>query len=235
MESMKQVELANQEWVAWNNLGANKRAECLLDWADVLLKDNTLGSMPSKMIKYQIQEALPLIATDKIMPGPTGESNELYSSGRGTFVITACENVPVVGVAGLIAGALIAGNCILLCLPESENSLAKKLMTAFKCVGIGKNVIQVVDFKNIDSIIENQSTAGVGYAGEETQAIKINKQLASRDGLIAQLIVESDFKQFSTLTDCFFVYRFITERTRTINMTAVGGNAKLLAFGSGDK
>ncbi len=232
---MKQVELANQEWVAWNNVGANKRAECLLDWANILLKDQSLGSMPSKMINYQIQEALPLIAKVQVMPGPTGESNELYCSGRGTFVITSCESVPVVAVAGLIAGALIAGNCILLCLPNSESALAHKLVTTLNSVGIKGHIIQIVDFKHIDYLIENQSTAGVGYAGEEAQALQINKQLASRDGFIAQLIVESDFKQFTTLADCFFVYRFITERTRTINVTAVGGNARLLALGSGDK
>lgn len=235
MQSMKQVELASQAWVAWNNLGANQRADCLLDWANVLLKDVTLGSMPSKMVKYQIQQALPLIATTQLMPSPTGESNELYCSGRGAFVITACENVPVVAVAGLIAVALLAGNCIIMCVPTSQRWLSQKLMKSLNGVGINDQIIQVVDFKHIDLLIANPSTAGVAYAGEEAQAIQINKQLASRDGLIAQLIVETDFKQFSTLTDRFFVYRFITERTRTINVTAVGGNAQLLILGSGDK
>ena len=235
MQSMKQVELANQAWVAWNNSGANKRADYLLDWANVLLNDVTLGSMPSKIVNYQIQQALPLIATEQLMPGPTGESNALYCSGRGTFVITACENVPVVAVTGLIVGALLAGNCIILCLPNSESALGKKLMMTLNGVGINDQIIQSVDFKHIDLLIANPSAAGVAYAGEEIQAIQINKQLASREGLIAQLIVESDFKQFSTLVDKYFVYRFITERTRTINVTAVGGNAKLLALGSGNK
>jgi len=36
------------------------------------------------------------------------------------------------------------------------------------------------------------------------------------------------------VTDPYLIYRFIIEKTRSINVTAVGGNASLLALGNGD-
>ena len=235
MKSIKEVELASQAWTRWNDLGVSKRADYLQSFAKALEKSTDFGVMPANMMMHQIKQGTAVIGSEQILPGPTGESNALYTSGRGTFIITGDENSPIVAIVGFVTSAMLAGNCVILCLPESQSSIIQKLLQIFELVLPCNKVLQVASFKAINNLITDESIAGVGLIGGAKQAIKINKQLADRNGLIAQLITETDFNEFSTLTDCYFIYRFITERVRTTNVAAVGGNANLLALGGGDK
>ena len=72
----------------------------------------------------------------------------------------------------------------------------------------------------------------VGYVGNSQTAQAINLQLAKRDGAIVSLVAETDLTAMHVAHDPHLSLRFITERTRTINITAVGGNATLLELGS---
>jgi delta 1-pyrroline-5-carboxylate dehydrogenase len=63
---------------------------------------------------------------------------------------------------------------------------------------------------------------------------RFNQLLAEREGQLAQLIYEGDLQAYSLLSEPTLCLRFITERTRTINITAVGGNASLLELGSAE-
>ncbi|MFA0070912.1 1-pyrroline-5-carboxylate dehydrogenase, partial [Vibrio breoganii] len=68
--------------------------------------------------------------------------------------------------------------------------------------------------------------------GNSQTAQAINLQLAKRDGAIVGLVAETDLATMNVANDPHLSLRFITERTRTINITAVGGNATLLELGS---
>jgi len=48
------------------------------------------------------------------MPGPTGESNELYYRGRGAFVCISPWNFPLAIFAGQVSAALAAGNAVVI-------------------------------------------------------------------------------------------------------------------------
>ncbi|WP_305846204.1 hypothetical protein [Photobacterium kishitanii] len=60
------------------------------------------------------------------------------------------------------------------------------------------------------------------------------RQLAQREGVLAQLVAELDGELVPVIGSQHYCLRFITERTRTINITAVGGNATLLELGCGE-
>ena len=245
MKSLTQIELANKVSVTWNQIPVNKRADQIKIWAEKLseglglegkdLETTSAENNLLSMVNYQLREAPPLIEKTELMPGPTGESNELYTSGRGTFLVTSNESAPIVAIIGLAVGALLAGNAVIFCLPQNKKELCNQIVDASLASGINEKTIQNADFSDINDLIENENIAGVAFAGDDVASLKINKQLAIRKGIIAQLIIENDFQEFTTLTDQYFIYRFITERTRTINVTAVGGNATLLALGSGDR
>jgi len=134
----------------------------------------------------------------------------------------------------MITTALLAGNCIILSLPESKSAVAEKIVSTLLLAGLSKNVVQIANPNAAQALINDTVTAGVLFAGESAEAIEINQQLASRKGLLAQLISETDLSLLSHITDSYFILRFITEKTRTINISAIGGNAALLALGSGD-
>ncbi|MCV5886981.1 hypothetical protein OFN71_27590, partial [Escherichia coli] len=72
----------------------------------------------------------------------------------------------------------------------------------------------------------------VGYVGYSQVEHALNLQLAKRDGAIVGLVSETDLESPKLAHDPHLSLRFITERTRTINITAVGGNATLLELGN---
>ena len=228
---IKQAHLA---WEGWNQFDCTIRAEIIASWSDMTDQHPRFDLMSAQMAKYQIKQGLAFIAAEKLMPGPTGESNELYASGRGVFVIHSSDDTPLTAIVGMLSTALLAGNCILLALPDSYFELAKNMQSALNAAGVPNGVIQVVSCHCIEQLICDTSIAGVAYAGEHSESLKLNKQLAQRQGLLAQFIVETQLTSLNTITDPCFVLRFITEKTRTINVTAVGGNALLLELGCGD-
>jgi RHH-type proline utilization regulon transcriptional repressor/proline dehydrogenase/delta 1-pyrroline-5-carboxylate dehydrogenase len=57
------------------------------------------------------------------MPGPTGESNELYYRGRGVFVCISPWNFPLAIFLGQVAAALVAGNAVV-AKPAEQTPLA---------------------------------------------------------------------------------------------------------------
>ena len=228
------IKQSHANWDMWNDIGASVRSDLVIRWADELAEDPSLGVMAAKMAKYQAKQALSLIGEEKLMPGPTGETNELYAAGRGLFVMTASEALSVAAVVGQLATALVAGNTVIISLPETHTELASKLQSTLLKAGFPKSVVLLADFSNVKALIEDTSTAGVAFVGNAAEAQEINRQLSQRSGLLAQLIAETDLNNLTAVTDSHFVLRFITEKTRTINITAVGGNATLLELGSGD-
>ena len=55
------------------------------------------------------------------LPGPTGESNTLQLSGRGTFVCISPWNFPLAIFMGQVCAALAAGNCVIAKPAEQTN------------------------------------------------------------------------------------------------------------------
>ncbi|WP_019617088.1 aldehyde dehydrogenase family protein [Psychromonas ossibalaenae] len=229
------VKQAHAKWDEWNELGCAFRGELIHRWADEIAQQSSFGLMPAKMARYQVRQGFALIGEEKLMPGPTGESNELYACGRGVFIIHCSADAPLSALVGMISTALLAGNCIILSLPQELQEISQKLHSTLLVAGFPKSVVQTASFNSAEQLITDPSTAGVAYTGHSTESLKINRQLADREGLLAQLILETELTSLSSITDRYFVLRFITEKTRTINVTAVGGNAALLELGCGDQ
>jgi len=228
------IEQAESKWESWNDLGGQARADILLRWSEQMKKEVSDEDSSASMVQYQINNALPFIADEMLMPGPTGESNHLFTAGRGIFVVSCDESAPLVSMVGMICSALLAGNCIILSFSDAQAPTADMLLSTLLSAGVPKCVAQVAPLGATSLLISDVATAGVAYVGDKAEALKINQQLASRKGLLAQLVLETDLVDFSHITDSYFILRFITEKTRSINITAIGGNAALLALGGGD-
>ena len=247
-------------WPAWNDLGVTSRGELLQAWGvllsshmfsvesspnqsltkqllskqQALLIDQKAAVLANKMVSYHVRQAFELIADTEVMPGPTGETNTLTSVGRGVFVIAADCEVPITAIVGFITCALVAGNSVILALAE-QPVIADHLCMTLKEVGFKKSVVCHVPYGELEELIKTPSIAGVAFIGSAPHAITINRSLASRQGQIASLVVETDLEKQVTLADSYLILRFISEKTQTINVTAVGGNAALLTLGNGDQ
>lgn len=226
------VNTALAEWEIWNGLGVANRNAIVLRWAECVAPESSLGVMAEKMIKFQSHNALALLK-DELMPGPTGETNELYSSGRGMFVISADKHAAISATVAQIAAALLAGNCIFIVLDPEQADLTKVIIKTLRAAGVPDTVVQWCNYQPLETVLKTNHIAGLAYVGNMPTAVALNQQLAARHGQLVQLIAETDPDKLSTVTDSHYILRFITERTRTINITAVGGNATLLELGSG--
>ncbi|MGF1700313.1 aldehyde dehydrogenase family protein [Photobacterium makurazakiensis] len=223
------VKASSAAWEGWNNLGYEARVRILRHWTDQLSPECRA------MVDFQCRNALEHVATVELMPGPTGETNELYCAGRGMFVVTADNDVSLVAVLGQIAAALVTGNTVFVCLPADFVTSAKELITQLEQSGCAGGVITAINNDQLADLVSHTAIAGVAYTGKLSTAQALARQLAARDGLLAQLISETDQIRLPVIGSPTYSLRFVTERTRTINITAVGGNATLLELGSGEE
>ncbi|MCV6606308.1 MAG: hypothetical protein OIF34_13470, partial [Porticoccaceae bacterium] len=156
--------------------------------------------------------------------GPTGEANVLFTAGRGLFVLAADDQAHRCAMVGQLAAALLAGNVVIML---SHDNLAQQLTKA----GCPQHVVQTLDNTSVPAeLISQPQLAGVAITS--ATVAELNRQLAARDGNLAQLVCETDVNALSSIASPHYLLRFITERTRTDNTTAVGGNATLLELGA---
>ncbi|CAH8233701.1 1-pyrroline-5-carboxylate dehydrogenase [Vibrio sp. SA48] len=215
-------------WENWNITDFDSKCECLLSFKGLLQ-----SSIPqlAKVMSYHLHQASALLAQPHQLIGPTGETNELYTAGRGVALIIQGENSDKAKQASVaqLCAALVAGNSVVFCSDDIE--LTQALQAAFEQSSLPANVIQFSSFDAYHQLMESDVRC-LGYVGHTSVERTLNRQLASRTGAIVSLVSETDLNAIPVAHDPHLSLRFITERTRTINITAVGGNATLLELGS---
>jgi len=228
-------EQAINTWLTWDAVGIEHRVTLIEQWSELLKLQHSLGLLPAQMVDFHALHATALISSGEEMPGPTGESNVLSTSGRGPFIIMAEENTPLTAFIALVSCALIAGNSVVVASLPEYDEIFSTLEQVCVFSDIETPVIKVTDNKALEDLISNPIIAGIGFVGSENEAIRFNRILANREGQIGLIVAETEVEALHTVRDQRLVLRFITEKTLTINVTAVGGNATLLALGCGEQ
>jgi RHH-type proline utilization regulon transcriptional repressor/proline dehydrogenase/delta 1-pyrroline-5-carboxylate dehydrogenase len=157
---------------------------------------NALGEVreAADFLRYYAGRARADFAGPQILPGPTGESNELTLHGRGVFACISPWNFPLAIFTGQIAGALAAGNSVLAKPAEQTPLIAAVAIKLLLEAGVPANVLHLLpgDGPRIGSALFGDARlAGVAFTGSTEAATVINRALASRSGLIATLIAET--------------------------------------------
>jgi len=208
------LDAAQLAFPAWNATPVSERAACLYKLAD-LLEEN----MPELMAlcareagkqladgiaevreavdfcRYYAQQAEEKFSEAQMMPGPTGESNELYLTGRGIFVTISPWNFPVAIFLGQTLAAVVAGNSVLAKPAEQTSLVASRCMELVYEAGIPRNVLQLLPGKGSEIgplLTSDPRVAGVAFTGSTATAQVINRALAARDNApLATLIAET--------------------------------------------
>jgi RHH-type proline utilization regulon transcriptional repressor/proline dehydrogenase/delta 1-pyrroline-5-carboxylate dehydrogenase len=141
----------------------------------------------------------------QVLPGPTGESNELRLHARGRFLVLAQGAAPQ-AVEAALRPLLQAGNRAVLV--GAEPPAGAQVDTA--------------PAEAVDALLAEPDLAGVCVL-DDAQAPAVWRRLAARDGPIVSLVTAAEAQ------DPRQRYRFCAEQTLTINTAAAGGNAALLA------
>ncbi len=128
-----------------------------------------------------------------VLPGPTGESNELRYRGRGVFVCISPWNFPLAIFTGQIAAALAAGNTVVAKPAEQTPLIAFEAVKLLHEAGVPASALHLVpgDGQVGAMLTGSPLVAGVAFTGSTEVARIINRTLAAKDGAIAALIAET--------------------------------------------
>jgi RHH-type proline utilization regulon transcriptional repressor/proline dehydrogenase/delta 1-pyrroline-5-carboxylate dehydrogenase len=144
-------------------------------------------------LRFYASEARRQFSAPLVLPGPTGERNELRMHGRGTFVCISPWNFPLSIFAGPVAAALAAGNCAIAKPAEQTPLIGALAIELFQKAGIPKDVVQLApgDGRVGGALTAHSLIRGVAFTGSTETARLINKTLANRPGPIIPLIAET--------------------------------------------
>lgn len=144
--------------------------------------------------RYYANQARKLQGEPELMPGPTGETNELFTLGRGVFVCISPWNFPLAIFLGQVAAALVTGNTVIAKPAEQTCLVAYRAVQLAHQAGIPHDALHLLigDGATVGAqLTSDVRVAGVCFTGSTQTAQAINRALANRPGAIAPLIAET--------------------------------------------
>lgn len=145
-------------------------------------------------LRYYAQRAREDFGAPRRMPGPTGESDEVWLEGRGVFACISPWNFPLAIFTGQVAAALAAGNTVLAKPAEQTPLIAARAVALLQQAGVPGEVLHLLPGSGAEvgaRIVANPSVAGVAFTGSTETAKLIHRALAAREGPIPALIAET--------------------------------------------
>ena len=129
----------------------------------------------------------------RILPGPTGESNEWRVRGRGVFVTVAPWNFPLAIFLGQTAAALAAGNTVAAKPAPQTPRIAAQAVALMHRAGVPEDALICVPggVEIGQALVAHRDVAGVAFTGSTATAKAINLALAQKDGPIVPLVAET--------------------------------------------
>ena len=145
-------------------------------------------------LRYYAADGQRQFGARTVLPGPTGESNELALHGRGVFACISPWNFPLAIFTGQVSAALAAGNSVIAKPAEQTPLIATLAVQMLHESGIPAEVLSLLpgDGATVGkALLADERVAGVAFTGSNDTAQIINRQLAARSGAIATLIAET--------------------------------------------
>lgn len=174
---------------------------------------------------FYARQAKQQLTRPLVMPGPTGESNQLMLLPRGVVVSITPWRSPLITTASHVASALVAGNCVIVKPAQQTSAIVLAFAELCYQAGIPREALHVLpgNGKSMgEQLVLAPETDVLMFSGDDSTAKTIKQLLARRDGPLVPLVLESDAVHY--------IERVTVERTLTVNTTASGGNAALLSL-----
>ena len=215
---------------AWRLLTATERASYLELAVPKLALLTGNANKARRLFAHLLSKASMLDEVQR-MTGATGESNDLYVTARGKTMVIGGESAKTMAILGQLVAALLTGNEVILHCP-SQDEMCKAAVKALYEAGISDDVISIANDSQTVTLLHIDRLAQVAVAGSRAELQAISQMLASTEGILTQVIGVTDMDGLTEMLAPDYLYRFVTERVRTINTTAIGGNASLLELGT---
>jgi RHH-type proline utilization regulon transcriptional repressor/proline dehydrogenase/delta 1-pyrroline-5-carboxylate dehydrogenase len=141
------------------------------------------------------------------LPGPTGEANQMFLAPRG---LVLCLGPDPSALLDQAVKALATGNRVLAVAPSAQETLAPLI-----AAGLPLGALDGTASPGAAAAI---GAAAIAHDGPEDARVALRRALADADGPIAPLLTRADP-----------VAAFAVERAVSVDTTAAGGDAALLA------
>lgn len=144
--------------------------------------------------RYYATQAELLMNEPVVLPGPTGESNQLTYRGRGVILCISPWNFPLSIFTGQIMAALAVGNAVIAKPAKQTSVIAHEAVKLFHAAGIPRAVLQLIVAESAvigTALLKEPRVAGVIMTGSLDTARQINQTLAQKLGPIIPLIAET--------------------------------------------
>ena len=206
----------------------SRASKTIQQWQSTSIEERiNILSRPHKSILLATEiEALVLqkIDTPIELPGPTGEANQLSVHGRGIMLLLIRHRDPFKNALQQIGCALLCGCPVII---AAHESLAIKLTSIINaCVkkGLPKHLVTLTSLDESVDLIRHPDISGVIANTAQTDSQSLRQAMATRNGSIIPLI---EWPKSSQGYHYQWLLWFLSERTRTENLVARGGNTQL--------
>ncbi len=163
--------------------------EALKTWGDAVAEVREAVDF----LRYYAGEA-ERILSPVLLPGPTGEHNELRLKGRGVWVCISPWNFPLAIFTGQVAAALVTGNTVLAKPAEQTPAVAQAMVDVLHAAGVPAAALQLLPGPGERvgaALVALPGIAGVVFTGSTPVAKTIQRALAAKEGAIVPLIAET--------------------------------------------
>ena len=207
------LDAASRHWFDWNLRGGAGRASVLERAADLYEEnratfmqllvreagktlDNAQADLREAVdfLRYYASRAREDFERGNLLPGPTGERNELSLHARGVFACISPWNFPLAIFTGQVSAALAAGNAVIAKPAEQTPLIAVEAVRLLIRAGVPGEVLHILpgDGARIGGrLLEDLRVSGVAFTGSNDTAAIINRTLAARGGPILPFIAET--------------------------------------------
>lgn len=197
----------------WDATPADERAACLERAADLMEERHaelmticireagkTLLDAVAELreavdfLRYYAMQARADFSAPLVLPGSTGERNQIALHGRGVFLCISPWNFPLAIFTGQVSAALAAGNAVIAKPAEQTPIIAAYAVRLLHQAGVPGDVLHLLpgDGPNVAGpLVADQRISGVAFTGSTETAHLINRTLAERSGSIVPLIAET--------------------------------------------
>ena len=164
------------------------------------------------------------LASPILLPGPTGEENQLSLVARGVMLVIVQDTDTASASAKQIISALLCGCPVIIAAQDNHSSAIQDIQHSFNTAGLPKGLLQTVGFDRIGALTQHPGVAGVVANSKNANSQSLRQLIAQRDGSIIPLI---QWPKSNKDYNYHWLLGFLSERTRTENLVARGGNTQL--------
>lgn len=206
----------------WSGVPVTQRADQVMLLATYLQQSNLLPPALFNQFLLLSAQAVALQSAPQIMPGPTGELNQLYAEPRGVLVILTHGQNDLATAVKQIMCALLTGNGVIHGLVNPDDCWRlQKLMANAGLVSLYRQV-KLHSQTELEALILTEEIVGVAVSDPGVMARQVDVILTRRKGALIPLIIES--------TGSALLQRFVIEKVVSTDTTASGGNASLMTL-----